>query len=49
LTGVTEGLARAIVAYRQKHGDFKSPEDLELVEGIRYDTVNINRNVIVVK
>ena len=49
LTGVTEGLARAIVAYRQKHGDFKSPEDLELVEGIRYDTVNINRNVIVVE
>ena len=49
LTGVTEELARAIVAYRQKHGDFKSPEDLELVEGIGYDIVNINKDVIVVK
>lgn len=49
LTGVTEELARAIVAYRQKHGDFKNIEDLELVEGIRYDTLNINRDVIVVK
>lgn len=46
LQGVTEQLADNIVKYRMKHGEFTNVEQLELVEGIGYDTLNINRDRI---
>lgn len=33
--GLTANKARAIVAYRKKHGDFKSTDDLKLVKGFK--------------
>ena len=41
--------AKAIVEYREKHGPFKSPEDLSLVKGIGDRTVELNRANIRVK
>jgi len=46
LQGVGLSKAQAIVEYRQKHGPFKSPEDLSLVKGIGERTVEINRSDI---
>ncbi|MCH7822558.1 MAG: helix-hairpin-helix domain-containing protein [Proteobacteria bacterium] len=43
LKGVGLTKANAIVEYRQKHGPFKSPDDLSLVKGIGERTVEINR------
>ncbi len=43
LEGVGITKAKAIVEYRQKHGPFKSAEDLSLVKGIGDRTVEINR------
>ncbi len=43
LKGVGLTKAKAIVEYRQKHGPFKSPDDLSLVKGIGERTVEINR------
>ena len=43
LKGVGLAKAKAIVEYRQKHGPFKSPDDLSLVKGIGERTVEINR------
>jgi len=43
LQGVGLSKAQAIIEYRQKHGPFKSPEDLSLVKGIGERTVEINR------
>jgi len=43
LKGVGLTKAKAIVEYREKHGPFKSPEDLSLVKGIGDRTVEINR------
>lgn len=43
LKGVGLSKAQAIVEYRQKHGPFKSPDDLSLVKGIGERTVEINR------
>jgi len=43
LNGVGMSKARAIVEYREKHGPFKSPEDLSLVKGIGDRTVELNR------
>lgn len=43
LKGVGLTKARAIVEYREKHGPFKSAEDLSLVKGIGDRTVEINR------
>ncbi len=43
LQGVGLTKAKAIVEYRQKHGPFKSPDDLSLVTGIGERTVEINR------
>jgi len=43
LKGVGLTKATAIVEYREKHGPFKSPEDLSLVKGIGDRTVEINR------
>lgn len=34
LTGIGEGKARAIIAYREEHGAFSSPEDIKKVSGI---------------
>ena len=46
LQGVGLSKARAIVEYREKHGPFKSPDDLSLVKGIGDRTVEINRDNI---
>ena len=46
LEGVGLSKARAIVEYRQKHGPFKSPDDLSLVKGIGERTVELNRENI---
>ncbi len=43
LEGVGLTKAQAIVEYRQKHGPFKSADDLSLVKGIGERTVAINR------
>ena len=43
LKGVGLTKAKAIVDYREKHGPFKSPDDLSLVKGIGDRTVEINR------
>ena len=43
LKGVGLSKAQAIVEYRQKHGSFKSADDLSLVKGIGERTVEINR------
>jgi len=43
LNGVGLSKAKAIVEYREKHGPFKSPEDLSLVKGIGVRTVEKNR------
>ncbi len=48
LQGVGLSKARAIVEYRQKHGPFKSPDDLSLVKGIGERTVELNRDNILV-
>ena len=48
LQGVGLSKARAIVAYREKHGPFKSPDDLSLVKGIGDRTVELNRASILV-
>ncbi len=43
LQGIGLTKAKAIVEYRKKHGPFKSPDDLSLVNGIGERTVAINR------
>ena len=48
LQGVGPSKARAIVEYRQKHGPFRSPDDLSLVKGIGERTVELNRDNILV-
>jgi competence protein ComEA len=48
LQGVGPNKARAIVEYRQKHGPFRSPDDLSLVKGIGERTVELNRGNILV-
>jgi competence protein ComEA len=49
LKGIGMTKAKAIVEYREKHGPFKSPEDLSLVKGIGERTVELNRDDIRVK
>jgi competence protein ComEA len=46
LDGVGLTKAQAIVEYRQKHGPFKSAEDLSLVKGIGERTVELNKEKI---
>ena len=48
LQGVGLSKAQAIVEYRQKHGPFKSADDLSLVKGIGERTVELNRDNILV-
>ena len=38
--------AAAIVEYRETHGDFKSVDELVLVDGIGKSTVEMNREVL---
>jgi competence protein ComEA len=49
LAGVGPTRAKAIIAYREKHGPFKRVEDLLNVEGIGNRTVATNRENIVFK
>ena len=46
LKGVGLNKAKAIVAYREQHGRFKSPDELSSVKGIGLRTVDINRESI---
>jgi competence protein ComEA len=46
LKGVGLAKAKAIVEYRQKHGPFRSADDLSLVKGIGERTVELNRSDI---
>lgn len=46
LQGVGLTKAQAIVEYREKHGPFKSADDLSLVKGIGERTVDLNRSNI---
>ena len=46
LTGVGAIKAKAIIAYRNKHGRFKSVDDLKNVSGIGEATVKKNHNNI---
>ena len=48
LQGVGLSKARAIVEYREKHGPFRSPDDLSLVKGIGERPVELNRGDILV-
>jgi len=49
LKGIGLSKAQAIVEYREKHGPFKTAEDLSLVKGIGDRTVELNRADIRVK
>lgn len=49
LLGVGEKKAQAIVSYRQQHGLFKRPEDLQKVKGIGEKTFAKNKDRISVK
>lgn len=46
LKGVGLSKAQAIVEYREKHGPFRSADDLSLVKGIGERTVELNRSDI---
>jgi len=46
LKGVGLSKAKAIVEYREKHGPFRSADDLSLVKGIGERTVELNRSDI---
>jgi competence protein ComEA len=43
LKGIGLSKAKAIVEYREKHGPFRSADDLSLVKGIGERTVELNR------
>jgi competence protein ComEA len=43
LKGIGVARAQAIVAYRNEHGPFKSPDDLGLVKGIAQKVIDQNR------
>lgn len=49
LSGVGKTRAEAIIAYRKKHGPFKSVDELINVEGIGHRTVESNRSKITLK
>lgn len=47
LNGIGDALAGRIIEYRQKHGPFKTPEDLQNVKGIGASTFKKNKSRIV--
>ncbi len=49
LKGVGMAKAKAIVEYREKHGPFKTLEDLTLVSGIGERTIEVNRGDILLE
>jgi len=49
LKGIGPSHAAKIVAYREKNGPFKMPEDLRQVSGIGQKTVEANQELIIVK
>jgi competence protein ComEA len=46
LTGIGQTKAKAIVAYREEHGPFKSVDDLTQVKGIGQATLQKNHDAI---
>jgi competence protein ComEA len=44
IQGVGPARAKAIVAYREKHGPFRSVDDLALVQGIGEKMIDNNRD-----
>ena len=49
LKGIGPSHAARIVAYREKNGPFKLPEDLMQVSGIGQKTFEANREIIIVE
>jgi len=49
LAGVGAGSAQKIIEYREAHGPFKKPQDLEKVDGIGKGVIEKNAGRIVVK
>ena len=49
LKGIGPSHAAKIVAYREKNGPFKMPEDLRQVSGIGQKTVEANQELIIVE
>jgi competence protein ComEA len=49
INGIGEKKAEAIVQYREKHGPFKSAEDLTKIKGIGQKLIEKNREVLLVK
>lgn len=47
IDGIGPAKAQAIIEYREKHGPFKSVDDLGLVRGIGESTVKKNRDRLV--
>jgi len=46
MTGIGDNKAKAIVEYRKSHGEFKSVQELENVDGIGLKTVEKNKDKI---
>lgn len=46
MSGIGESKAKAIVEYRGSHGNFKSIEELEYVDGIGSKTIERNKDKI---
>jgi competence protein ComEA len=49
LNGVGPEYAERIIAYREKYGPFKTPEELIQVKGIGQKTFEKNREIIIVE
>ena len=49
LNGVGAKYADRIIAYREKHGPFKKPEDIMRVSGIGQKTFEKNKEIIIVE